>query len=221
MFLPPKRPTIPVVRPGSLFVPAIPMARVEVDGRLFGFTPINGKTILPGKHTIRIRKAGYITVRRSFFIKPGQSVILPVRLKKLVVKVPSVRRSTRERVKPLMLFSKSRLPRDTMLRIYISDRRGIGGNTYTDQFRNLSRKIERDCGRLLGANFSVQGVTRPLQRYVRRIATLSGKERMTFYPRAIAYVIYTQLARGRSKSRVSQLLVSYQKRKKFKRYRNK
>ncbi len=211
----------PPQRPGVLFVPALPMARVDVDGRLFGFTPINGKSIPVGRHTIRISKSGYHTVRRSIQIRAGRRLVLPIKMRRRQVDPPPIRRAVRKGPKPKMAFSASHLPRQKTLRIYISDRRGIGGNTYTYQFRSLSSRIERDCRRLLGPDFSVRGVTTPLQRYIRRIATLSGRERMTVYPRAIAYVIYKQLTRGRSRSRVSQLLVSYQKRNKFKRYRNK
>lgn len=228
---PPKRlpvePRPRVIQPGVLFVPALSMARVDLDGNLFGYTPINGKKVPPGRHTLRVSRPGYRTVTRTIVVREGKRLIVPISLQKIARRrpkppvVPLPRRNTPIKPKPKRSFASIRLSRGSKtLRIVIIDRRGISGNTYTYQFRSMCRRIERATQQVLGSPFSTRGITYPLQRYVRRIANLSGQERMTFNSRAIAYVIYRELARGRSKNRVAQLLLSYQKRKKFRLYRN-
>lgn len=203
------------------------MARVDLDGNLFGYTPINGKSVPPGRHKLRVSRTGYKTVVRTIVVRSGKRLIVPITMERLKPRQapprvpPLPRNDASNKPKPKLSFSSVRLPRSGQtLRIVIIDRRGISGNTYTYQFRSLCRRIERETKRVLGPSFSVRGVTFALQKYVRRVANLSGQERMTFYPRAIAYVIYRNLGRGRSKSRVAQLLLSYQKRNKFKKYRN-
>ncbi|TNE47415.1 MAG: PEGA domain-containing protein [Deltaproteobacteria bacterium] len=222
---PPRRPEF--ARPGILFVPAVSMARVDLDGSLFGYTPINGKSVPPGRHTIRVSRPGYKTVVRTIMVRSDKRLIVPITMERIRPRQvpprlpPLPRNDASNKPKPKLAFSSVRLPRSGQtLRIVIIDRRGISGNTYTYQFRSLCRRIERETQRVLGSSFSVRGVTFALQKYVRRVANLSGRERMTFYPRAIAYVIYRNLGLGRSRSRVAQLLLSYQKRNKFKKYRN-
>lgn len=211
---------------GMLFVPAVPLAQVDIDGQLFGFTPINGKTIKPGRYRVRVSKEGFVTVERTIVVAPGQRFVLPIKLqpvRTVDVSDPTPPRITpsSEGPTPKLPFSAIRLSRSPQtLRIYIADQRGIGGNTYTYQFRDLCQQIEQETQRVLGSEFSTKNITSSLQKYVRQVATSLGQEQATFYPRAIAYIIYTQLARGRNKQRVAQLLLSYQKRKKFTQYRN-
>lgn len=217
--------TIPPAK-GSLFVPAIPMAQVDIDGQLFGFTPINGKSLAPGRYRIRISKDGFVAVERTIVIAPGQRLVLPIKLQPIATAQPSdppviPTQPTSDGPNPALPFSAIKLRKSSeTLRIYIADQRGIGGNSYTYQFRELCQNIERETQRILGSDFSTTHITLSLQQYVRQFAISSGREQMTFYPRAIAYVIYTQLARGRAKQRVAQLLLSYQKRNKFAQYNN-
>ncbi len=90
---------------------------------------------------------------------------------------------------------------------------------YTPDLNRFSRQMERQVGALVGQG-QVRGITKAWQRYVRSRATKSNQAYFDFYPRAVAYVIFYQLRRGRSSSRVAQILVKYERFNRFKRFRN-
>jgi hypothetical protein len=219
-----------------LYINANPSARVELNGKLLGYTPINGKKIKVGRYKLQLKREGYRTVTRTLVIQPDQPADLNVALRPLVRPRPIRRRPVRPRPQkrrrrpppprtrtgpqPRYDFNSRRLPRRKRLRIFVSDRRGIVGRIYTSQHKNLCRRIERETARLLGPHFPVKGVTLAWQRFVHRQAARRNQSFYTFYPRAVAYIIYRNLSRGRSKQRVSQLLVFYQRRNRFHRYRN-
>jgi hypothetical protein len=212
---------------GRLILNSTPRSRVKVDGRLLGYTPINGKRLLAGSHTITFQQNGHKSVTRVINLQHGRTVDINVTL-------PPIR--VIKRVSPRILpritppkprgpqarhsFSAVRLPRRQSLRIYVSDRMGRAGRHPTLQLRQLAQRIERETARLLGPSFSVRGVTRAWQRTVRRIATRKGSDHHTFYPRAVSYLIYRNILKGRSRKRVAQLLVKYEYRDRFKRIRN-
>ena len=59
----------------------VPRARVLVDGREIGITPIDRKPLDPGKHRIVVEKGGYERYRTTVSVSEGRSVTLQVLLK--------------------------------------------------------------------------------------------------------------------------------------------
>ncbi len=248
-----KIPPKPVEKPkpkkkGKLFLNCVPTCRVELDGDLIGYTPINGKKFPVGRYKLLLSSRGYLSDARIIEIKENKPVDLNVHLKKIAKVAPPrprphiiVQPRPKPPVRPVKValaihktkpkprktkrhrpsFRGIRLPRRVSLRLSINDTRGIVGRIYTSRHRQLCRKIERELSRILGPKYDVKGVTKDWQRYVKRKALKHGIASMVFYPRAVAYVIFRNITRGRSKRRISQLLVYYQRKHKFKRYRNK
>ncbi|MCB9641640.1 MAG: serine/threonine protein kinase [Myxococcales bacterium] len=233
----PKRPAPPAVtEEGTLFVNSTPNGRVELNGRLIGYTPINGKKIKVGEYKLTLRRPGYVTHNQQITISTSSPVDLNIRMESIAPRPAPIRVAptpppprveerpaprTSDEPKAKMAFSKIQLPKRSRVRLLITDSRGLVANQYTDEHANLCQRIEEEVGRVLGSDFSVKGVTREWQKFVRKQATARTTQRMNFYPRAAAYVIYNNLLRGRSKSRVSQLLVLYQRKNRFRRYANK
>lgn len=225
----------PIVRKkemGLLYVNAPPLARVSIDGRLFGFTPINGKKLSVGQHTIQIQLKGYQSYSKHIVIRAEQQTIVAARMYPLkrIAPRPTLRRveprkyiakrPTARRNQPRMDFSAVRLPRRRTLRVFITDPRGIVGRSYTGQHRILCTQIEREVQRVMGSTYSIRGITRPWLQYIRKYGARLGRDRLIFYPRAVAYVIYTQLKRGRTRSRTAQIIVNYERRRRWKRFQN-
>jgi serine/threonine-protein kinase len=220
-----QRPVAPRPVMGMLSVSSTPSAVVESNGALLGMTPISGKRLKAGSYALVVRRAGYKTIRRQVQIRAGQTLRLRMVLesskpKKIVarrVAPPPRRRSGRPA--PALAFSAVRLKRKLQIRMFISDPRGIGGRHPTSRHRPICRKVERELLRLLGASFRVKGVTAPWCRAVLRLSRKSTSDYRTFYPRAVAYVAYRNLSRGRTVSRVAQILVSYANSNRFSRVR--
>tara|TARA_B100001989_G_C24551467_1_gene475257 strand:- start:68 stop:2533 length:2466 start_codon:yes stop_codon:yes gene_type:complete len=217
-------PAIP--KTGKLFLNTTPRSRVELNGSLLGYTPLNGRKIPTGTHTLVLSAAGHIKMTRSINVSPNRAIDLNLRL----LRIPEPRRRIAKiiRRRPVIRkphsrtrypFSAARIKKRTRLRIFISDRRGIVGRQYTDQHRSLARKIEREAARLLGSRYAVRGITIPWQKFVRKQAARRNQAYFTFYPKAVVYLIFRYMSKGRSKRRVAQLLVSYQRRRKFRRVR--
>jgi hypothetical protein len=49
-------------------------ASVEIDGRMVGKTPLKPQTVTPGKHTVRLRKLGFLEYSEDVEVRSGQSV---------------------------------------------------------------------------------------------------------------------------------------------------
>ncbi len=224
------QPTMPAT--GILYINSQPTGEVHIDGKMIGFTPINGLKIPVGSHRISIHQKGYKVASRTIVVAKGKHVIISEILKSNRPKprpVPRLRPKPRPVVKlptssspqPRLPFSAIRLPRKKRIRLFIADQRGIGGWQNTFAHRKLCRRIEKELKRIMGPAFPISGITKKWQRFVHRRARREGTSYATFYPRAVAYIIYRNLKRGRSRKRVSQLLVSYEYRHKFRRYINK
>jgi serine/threonine protein kinase len=75
----------PSGEPGRLFVNASPWGAVTLDGVALGNTPRANIEVSPGSHTLRITRAGFETVERTFRVAPGETVrmtdivLVPVR----------------------------------------------------------------------------------------------------------------------------------------------
>jgi serine/threonine protein kinase len=227
----PKQPA--VVEMGRLFATSTPTGRLELDGELIGYTPINGKRIKAGSYTLRVSRPGHITATRQIEIKPDHTTELEIRLlpkeapaPRPVAPQPPPRRETAppaETQSPTAAypFSKVNLPRTQRLRLLITDSRGLVANQYTEEHTKLATRIEEEAARLLGSNFTVKGVTRSWQEHVRDEANQNSTAQKTFYPRAVAFVIYKNILLGRSQSRVAQLLVLYERKNRFRSVREK
>lgn len=210
-------------RKARLSLDARPSSLVSLNGRQLGRTPIRNYSLSAGTYKIIFRRDKYKSETRTVTLRAGQTRDLDVSLER----IPEPRRAAPRPARPRPSgpqakhpFRTVRLSRKKRLRIYITDPRGLGGRHSTLQLRKLAGKIERETSRLLGGGFRVRGITRAWQRTVRDRATQRNVDYHTFYPRAVAYVIYRGLLRGRSSKRVAQLLVKYEYRNRFKRIRN-
>jgi serine/threonine-protein kinase len=107
--------------------------------------------------------------------------------------------------KPLA-FRYIRLPRQVKLTV--------------DAHPQLCQRIEREVARLLGSSEQIQDITLAWQGYMRERAEKSKRthHRYLFYPRAVAYVIYTKTLQKYSKKQVSEILIKYQKGYRFKKF---
>jgi serine/threonine-protein kinase len=228
---------------GKLFVNAPPTARVDLDGSLFGFAPINGKSLKAGRYALRIQLAGHQTYTRTITVRTARPTVVNAKLvpiaktrTRIAPRLPAISPRpvvppapprtvlpptprTRSRG-PRLAFSSIRLPKRRVLRVFITDTRGIVGRTYTGQHPQLCRQIERELKRVMGPNYAISGITQAWQQFVKQHGARLGRDRLAFYPRAVAYVIYHQLKRGRSPNRVAQIVVNYERRQKWKRYAN-
>jgi serine/threonine protein kinase len=211
----PDKPKPPLTRNGILFLHTTPTGRAELNGRMIGYTPINGQRIPVGKYKLTITQQGYIPLVRSIEIREGKPVEFDLTLQRIEQQAAA---SPRKAARP---FSDVRLANTVKLRIYARDPRGIQGTIYSDQHPELCRQIETELRRILGQDFhsQINGITKKWQIQVRSYAVTSGEQIMTFYPKAIAHLIYHQLLRGRKKDRIAQLLVLYQSRNRFKSYK--
>ena len=227
-----RRPVIEEVKMGLLYVNSSPSGRVKLNGRLIGYTPINGKRIKAGRYRIEIYRKGYVASSKTIEINSKRSVDLDVTLppiprarpRPVVRRIEPPKRTApevRKSPKSALPFSSINLKRKVYLRIYANDPRNIAGPMYSTQHPRLCKKIESEVARILGRGYSTKGVTKAWQSYVRRSAVKRSRQRMVFYPRAVAYLIYKNAIRRRSKRRISQLLVYYQTRNRFKKYINK
>jgi hypothetical protein len=74
-------PPVPPGTPGSLVVDSRPSgARVLIDGREAGRTPLTVATVLPGGHAIRIELAGYLPIVTTARVDPGSRARVAVSL---------------------------------------------------------------------------------------------------------------------------------------------
>ena len=71
---------------GALAVSARPWAQVEVDDQAFGNTPVDGLTLEPGFHNVRLIHPDYWPVARQVRIEPGQKDRLEIDLEWEAVK---------------------------------------------------------------------------------------------------------------------------------------
>ncbi len=113
------------------------------------------------------------------------------------------------------------LPKKQRIRVFLIDPRGIAGLQYTLDLLRLSQKIERGLEKMMGPKYKVRGVTKAWRAFIREQAKATNRAFWTVYPRAVAYIIFRQLLRGRSLKRISQILVKYERLNRFKRYINK
>ncbi len=224
-----QRTPAPVPQEGYLYVLSQPTAQASVQGKSEQ-TP--WRVLLPvGRHKLRLVREGYKPVTRWVSIQASHTSRVQVSMEAIRRIVPRPRPQPRARPEPLLgvrVKPPSRrntakfavqLPRKKSVRVFISDPRGIGGLQYTPDLNRFSRQMERQVGALVGQG-QVRGITKAWQRYVRSRATKSNQAYFDFYPRAVAYVIFYQLRRGRSSSRVAQILVKYERFNRFKRFRN-
>jgi len=72
-------PGTPGAKTGRLMINATPYAKVLIDGKLAGMTPLIME-MAPGKHVIELRRDGYDTRKQTVSIKAGESVKLAVTL---------------------------------------------------------------------------------------------------------------------------------------------
>jgi TonB family protein len=66
-----------------------PGAKVAIDGRAVGETPLKGVRIRPGTHRVEISKAGHGTFRGSVTVSPGRTTTLSASLQPLVAEEPT------------------------------------------------------------------------------------------------------------------------------------
>jgi hypothetical protein len=59
---------------------ARPWATVFVDDKPQGATPLSQLQLTPGTHTVRLENPGYLPLRRTLTIKPGETTALRVDL---------------------------------------------------------------------------------------------------------------------------------------------
>lgn len=227
--LPRRKVPAPVTQEGYLYVMSSPQAQASVNGRSEE-TP--WRVLLPvGRYKLRLVRKGFKPVTKWVSVLASKTSQVRVVMKEIRRAIPRPRPIRRpEPVRKVRLLPPPprrktvkfsvRLPRKKSLRVFISDPRGIGGLQYTSDLKRYSRGIERQVGAILGQG-RVRGITKAWQRYVRSRATKANQAYFDFYPRAVAYVIFYQLRRGRSASRVSQILVKYERFKRFKRFKNK
>jgi hypothetical protein len=79
----------PPARTGSVFVDTRPRgARVTIDGRVAGVTPLRLPRVAAGSHDVRIELAGYRTVRSTLVVKGGEQAPLAVTLERLAPPPP-------------------------------------------------------------------------------------------------------------------------------------
>jgi serine/threonine-protein kinase len=74
----PVRTAAPAPEPGFLLILAHPWARVTVDGRALGETPLDMITLTSGEHTLRLRHPNYEEVERHVTIRPGETARMTV-----------------------------------------------------------------------------------------------------------------------------------------------
>ena len=75
------RQTPPLEKMGELRILAIPSAKVEIDGRLEGYTPRIKNKIAAGTHMIRlIPVSGGAPIRQSIVVKPDQRTVVIVKM---------------------------------------------------------------------------------------------------------------------------------------------
>ncbi len=117
----------------------------------------------------------------------------------------------------MLPFAKVRLSRRTKVPVF---RRGNGGREFSNALPRLCRKIERETARLLGGRYRIRGITQPWQAYVKKRFGRGRRYKYVFYPRAAAYVIYSQSLKGKSFHQIAKLLVRYQRSYGFRRYSN-
>jgi serine/threonine-protein kinase len=76
--------TEPAARTGSVFVDTRPRgARVTLDGRVAGVTPLRLPRVAAGSHAVRIELAGYRTVTSTLVVKGGEQAPLAVTLERI------------------------------------------------------------------------------------------------------------------------------------------
>lgn len=214
---------------GKLYIGTTPSARVELNGQLIGYTPINNYIAAVGRYRLQLKAPGYKTLTRIVELRSDKPAEINASLEPLATDRPTPPPPTRRTVvatdppqnreeegnKPQLPFESIRLPRKVTLRIFMSDPRGIAGRHYTEAHPKLCAQIEAELKRVLGSNFPVSGVTNAWLRYVLEKGRNSTNDYETVHPRAVAYVAYKYLAQGRPTKRVGQILVSFAMRSKF------
>lgn len=63
-------------------VNATPRAKVYLDGKYIGTTPIARKKVKPGRHTIKLRKPGFFSVTTGYVAQPGRTKTISKRLRR-------------------------------------------------------------------------------------------------------------------------------------------
>ena len=71
----------PLVRFAKIKVNATPRAKVFLDGKYIGKTPLIRGKIRPGRHTIMLKKPGFHPVSRAFVARPGRVTNVVKRLR--------------------------------------------------------------------------------------------------------------------------------------------
>jgi type II secretory pathway component PulL len=72
-----------VATTGSLTVDSRPKgARVTIDGRVLGATPLSAPGLAPGVHAVRLELSGYKTVTTSVTVKAGEAAKLALTLER-------------------------------------------------------------------------------------------------------------------------------------------
>lgn len=182
----------------------------------------------PGHPELRIApRLNPVLVRK---VQPRKVVKLaPVQKRKArkIRKVTFRRKRVRRRVRrrrtvlaargAVLPFSKARLAKRVKVRVF---RRGDDGREFGSELPRLCRKIEREVSRLLRGRYRVHGITKRWQAYVKKRFSKGRRYKYVFYPRGAAYVIYSQLLKGKSYGRIANTLASYQRNYRFRRYSN-
>lgn len=226
------------VREGFLHILSQPTATASVAGKTES-TPWR-VTLPEGRYKLSLSRTGYQPKEQWVEVRTAQTTLINLTLDEIEKPqpriaarrtppvaqslepdnppTPEVRRDPPARPAPKAF--RVNLPKQVSLRIFISDPRGIGGLQYTTDLQQMAQNIERQVGALLDEPSSVVKITQAWQRYVRERATQANEPYVSFSPRAVAYVIFSQLQQGRASRRVSQLLVKYERFKKFRQYQN-
>ncbi|TNE45177.1 MAG: serine/threonine protein kinase [Deltaproteobacteria bacterium] len=150
----------------------------------------------------------------------AKRVVLRKRRRRRALRRKKVARKNRRihRVKGKVIpFAKARLSRRTKVAVF---RRGDNGREFSNALPRLCRKIERETARLLGGQYRIRGITKPWQAYVKKRFGRGRRYKYVFYPRAAAFVIYSQSLKGKSFHHIAKLLVRYQRNYGFRRYSN-
>ncbi len=71
---------VPAQPATSSAVIARPWATVFVDDKPQGTTPLSQLTLLPGSHAVRLENPGFLPLKRTITIRPGETTALKVDL---------------------------------------------------------------------------------------------------------------------------------------------
>jgi hypothetical protein len=203
-------PVPPDRRPARLSVKSDPSAEVLIDGRPRGQTPISALELGPGRHRLRLTRAGMQPYESTLTLESGQTHAVQVALKPKAApppeptKQPKAPRTTpakpkqeREAQREANPAPEGRVPRaiphlalPASVRVVVYDE-----GKPSNQVMLVCLAVEKAVSRAMGV--SASGTTRALQNYL--LAKHEGEDyiRVKVYPRAMGYMIAQSLSQAK------------------------